>query len=200
MHPVLDIAIVAASLAAVSGLIFYRLRQKVKQVAAQVKTQLDTYNKIVADQKVETEAPAAATEAEHKLYSISGNAGTANATIFLSGDSIRVGVADSSGNFTFTNLPPGTYVIIPEKPGSLFHPKLCIVKIVDVDAIGIDFEDPSSVVDSRNYGNFPNTSISVNGTLTYTVQQFESRAAGAPVDSRVSKPVACGTYPQNSRS
>lgn len=63
----------------------------------------------------------------------------------------------------------------------------------------------SSVTDSRNPaslgGLFPNNSVSINGTLTYTVQQFESRTAGAPVDSRAAgAPVASGTYPQNSRA
>lgn len=57
-----------------------------------------------------------------------------------------------------------------------------------------------SVPDCRNYGNFPNDAVDVNGTLTYTVPSVDSRAAGAPVDSRVSVPVACGTYPQNSRA
>ena len=63
----------------------------------------------------------------------------------------------------------------------------------------------SSVVDSRNPaslgGLFPNNSESINGTAVYDVQQFESRTAGAPVDSRAAgAPVASGTYPQNSRT
>lgn len=58
-----------------------------------------------------------------------------------------------------------------------------------------------SVPDCRNYGNFPNDSVNVNGTLTYTVPSVDSRTAGAPVDSRAAgAPVACGTYPQNSRT
>lgn len=58
-----------------------------------------------------------------------------------------------------------------------------------------------SVPDCRDYGNFPNDSVNVNGTLTYTVPSVDSRKAGAPVDSRAAgAPVACGTYPQNSRT
>ena len=58
-----------------------------------------------------------------------------------------------------------------------------------------------SVPDCRNYGNFPNHSVTVNGTVTYTVPSVDSRKAGAPVDSRTAgAPVACGTYPQNSRT
>lgn len=66
--------------------------------------------------------------------------------------------------------------------------------------------------DCRNYGNFPNLSVNVNGTLTYTKPSVfslqywfgttfsrtqplpvDSRAAGAPVASNVA-------YPQNSRT
>ena len=57
-----------------------------------------------------------------------------------------------------------------------------------------------SVPDCRNYSIFPNTSVNVNGTLTYTVPSVDSRKAGAPVDSRITKPTASGTYPQNSRT
>jgi hypothetical protein len=66
-----------------------------------------------------------------------------------------------------------------------------------------------SVPDSRNYGNFPNNSVDVNGTLTYTTPSSYSlrywfdilfnRTQPLPEDSRASKPVASGTYPQNSR-
>jgi hypothetical protein len=57
-----------------------------------------------------------------------------------------------------------------------------------------------SVPDCRLYGNFPNHSVNVNGTLTYTVPSVDSRKAGAPVDSRTTTPTASGTYPQNSRT
>jgi len=52
--------------------------------------------------------------------------------------------------------------------------------------------------DCRNFGQFPNTAVNVNGTLTYTTPTHPS--VTPPVDSRVNKPVASGTYPQNSRT
>lgn len=61
---------------------------------------------------------------------------------------------------------------------------------------------PSNVYsqpDCRNYGQFPNQSRLVNGTLIYDVQT-SSNPAIAPVDSRASKPVASGNYTQNSRT
>lgn len=61
--------------------------------------------------------------------------------------------------------------------------------------------DPYSVPDCRNYATFPNNSIEVNATKTYTVPSVDSRVAGAPVDSRAAgAPVPSGTYPQNSRA
>lgn len=59
-----------------------------------------------------------------------------------------------------------------------------------------------SVPDDRNYSVFPNSSRSVQGTLTYDVPAHpsvtpptDSRAAGAPVDSR-----AAANIPENSRT
>jgi hypothetical protein len=43
------------------------------------------------------------------------------------------------------------------------------------------------------------TGETVNGTILYD-SQTSSNPAIPPTDSRVSKPVACGTYPQNSRT
>lgn len=60
-----------------------------------------------------------------------------------------------------------------------------------------------SVPDDRDYYTFPNNAVDVQGTLTYTVQRYESRAAGASRDCRTVVPVDCriSSYiPQNSRA
>jgi hypothetical protein len=65
------------------------------------------------------------------------------------------------------------------------------------------FSGAYSVPDCRNFGSFPNTSRTVQGTKIYDLQTSsnhaipgtDSRAAGAPVDSRVSPNI-----PQNSRT
>jgi hypothetical protein len=56
--------------------------------------------------------------------------------------------------------------------------------------------------DCRNYGNFPNTAVNVEGTLTYTTPSVDSRKAGAPVDSRAAGvPIDSRTNkPTNSRT
>jgi hypothetical protein len=59
----------------------------------------------------------------------------------------------------------------------------------------------SSVKDCRDYGDFPNKTITVQGTVFYTVPAEESREQGAPVDSRPSKPVdSRAATVQNSRA
>lgn len=56
-----------------------------------------------------------------------------------------------------------------------------------------------SVPDSRIFGNFPNDSRDVNGTLIYDVDAHPSYTP--PEDSRATgSPIASGTYPQNSRT
>jgi hypothetical protein len=72
---------------------------------------------------------------------------------------------------------------------------------IEIGTVSGSLSGAYSQPDCRNFGNFPNNSVNINGTLTYTVQKFESRAAGAPTDSRAAgAPVASGTYPQNSRT
>lgn len=61
----------------------------------------------------------------------------------------------------------------------------------------------SSVQDSRNFGHFPNHTITVQGTVTYTVPAVECRTQGAPVDSRTGVPIDSRhspNIPQNSRT
>ena len=61
----------------------------------------------------------------------------------------------------------------------------------------------SSVVDSRNYGSYPNHNRTVQGTVTWDVPSVDSRKGGAPQDSRTSVPVDSRTTPskpQNSRT
>jgi hypothetical protein len=60
----------------------------------------------------------------------------------------------------------------------------------------------SSVVDSRHFGNFPNNTRTVNGTLIYDVPSVDSRKT-VPTDTRTSVPIDSRTAPskpQNSRT
>ena len=144
------------------------------------------------------------------LYSISGSAGVAGATVAWSGTSSGSTTADGSGNYTISGLANGSYTITPSLIGYTFSPTSSNQTVSGGNITGVNFvatltpvTGHYSVPDARNYGNFPNLSTNVNGTLTYTVPaeyslQYwfdilfnrtqplpeDSRAAGKPVASR----------------
>jgi hypothetical protein len=148
-------------------------------------------------------------------FSISGNAGVAGATVSYSGTSSGSVTADGSGNYTISGLAPGTYTITPSLAGYTFVPMNLSETSAGSNITGANFTAAAashySVPDARNYGNFPNDAINVNGTLIYTVPAeyslqwwfdiFFSRTQPLPEDCRAAgAPAACGTYPQNSRA
>jgi len=143
------------------------------------------------------------------LYSIAGNAGVAGATVsytsLLSGSGTVT--ADGSGNFTFLNLAPDTYTITPTKATYTFTPTSTSRTITNANVTGVNFAAHTgsaigwSPVDSRVT---PNTGIvQSDGSVFYTGQTSsnpsipptDSRKAGAPVDSRDSKPTNSRTAP-----
>ncbi len=56
------------------------------------------------------------------MYSISGTAGAAAVTLFLTGTASATVTADASGNYNFTALPNGAYSVTPSKAGYTFSP------------------------------------------------------------------------------
>jgi hypothetical protein len=141
-------------------------------------------------------------------YTVSGNAGVAGATVAYSGLSSGSTTADGSGNFSVPALPSGSYTFTPSLGGYTFSPASSPVTISGANVTGVNFAATAlpyySVPDCRNFGNFPNHSANVQGTLTYTVPSVDSRAAGAPVDSRAAgAPVdsrVASNIPTNSRN
>jgi hypothetical protein len=138
-------------------------------------------------------------------FSITGNAGIANASVFYSGDALGFVVADGSGNYAINNLGPGEYLVTPISNGKSFIPENQSVSLTVQSAGDVSFfafsPEIYSVPDCRDYGVFPNNSVDVQGTLTYVIPAHpshpapvDSRAAGAPVDSRA------GGGPINSRT
>lgn len=138
---------------------------------------------------------------------VQGNAGAPGVTVSWTGTASGSTIADDTGDWS-TILGAGTYTFTPTLTGYTFSP-VNIVKVISGASLivgGVNFvatetadPNPYSVPDCRNYGNFPNSAENINATKMYTIQT-ESRAAGEPADCRVSKPVPCGTYPQNSRT
>ena len=142
-------------------------------------------------------------------HSISGNAGIAGASVAYSGTSSGSTTADGSGNYTIAGLASGSYTITPSLAGYTFSPTSANETITSSNITGVNFTATAvvtvySVPDCRDTSNWPNNSVTVQGTKQYTVQKFDSRKAGAPVDSRAAgAPVdsrKAPNIPENSRT
>jgi len=72
-------------------------------------------------------------------YSISGNAGTAGATVSYTGPSSGSVTADGSGNFTISGLTNGTYIITPSAAGYAFVPSSQTVMVLNGNVTGVNF-------------------------------------------------------------
>jgi hypothetical protein len=125
-----------------------------------------------------------------QYYTTDGSTPTTGSTLYSSPISVSVSqtikVLATATNYSNSSVASASYVI---------------------GTVGSHY----SVPDARNYGNFPNLSTNVNGTLTYTVPKVYSlkywfdvlfnRTQPLPEDCRAAgAPVASGTYPQNSRA
>jgi hypothetical protein len=76
-------------------------------------------------------------------YTISGtispSSGGSGATLTLSGPATGSTTADSSGNYSFTGLANGTYVVTPSHSGYTFNPSSQTVAISGANATGVNF-------------------------------------------------------------
>jgi len=72
-------------------------------------------------------------------FSISGNAALPLTTLTLSGSVAGVTTADENGNYTFPEVPNGSYVVAPSLPGYAFRPPLVPVLVSAAPVSGINF-------------------------------------------------------------
>jgi hypothetical protein len=141
-------------------------------------------------------------------YSISGNAGVANATVSYSGTATGSVTCDGSGNYTISGLANGGYTITPSLAGYTFSPTSSNQTVSGANITGVNFtatagsaywSQPDCRQAVQGFGPGPNSATNVNGTLTYT-GQTSANSAVPPTDSRVNKPVQSSTLPQNNRT
>lgn len=78
-------------------------------------------------------------QAAPSLFSISGTALIAGATVSYTGTSSGSVTADGSGNYTIAGLLNGTYTITPSAPGISFTPASQIVTVSNASVSGINF-------------------------------------------------------------
>jgi hypothetical protein len=129
-----------------------------------------------------TPAPPAAT------YSISGTVTGAGATLTLSGVSSQSTTANSAGNYSFSGLANGSYVVAPSLPGYTFTPATASVAVSGATVAGINFNAkpaPHSVSLSWN----PSTSANVSG---YNV--YRGNVSGGPYTKLTQSPIAGSAY------
>lgn len=84
----------------------------------------------------------------YQVFSISGNAGVAGATVSYSGTASGSVTADGSGNFTISGLANGTYTITPSKTGYTFAPPNRSETVSGSNITGVNFTATKAVTRS----------------------------------------------------
>jgi len=74
-----------------------------------------------------------------QVFTVSGNAGVAGATVSYIGAESGSVVADGSGDYSLPNLPNGSYTITPSKTGYSFSPSNSAQTVSGADISGVDF-------------------------------------------------------------
>jgi hypothetical protein len=120
-----------------------------------------------------------------QTYSISGtispSAGGNGATLSLSGVSTASATADTSGNYTFTGLANGTYVVAPNHTGYAFAPGTQAVTVNGSNVTGVNFTATSQQTFSIS-GTISPTTGGAGATVTLggaTAASTTSDSAGA---------------------
>lgn len=136
-------------------------------------------------------------------YIISGKVSGSAATLTLSGAASKVTSTDGSGNYSFTGLPNGSYVVAPSQSGYTFTPSTVSAIINGVSVSGLNFTGtavPAPVQHSVVLSWSASTSSNVAGYNLYRADVAGGAYAkvnGAPVatTSFVDSSVASGrTY------
>jgi hypothetical protein len=133
-------------------------------------------------------------------YSISGtitpgSAGSA-ATLALSGTATGSTTANSSGNYSFTGLANGTYVVTPSATGYSFSPTVQTVTINGANATRINFS--ASQTSSSSYSVGLNWTASVSTVSGYNL--YRGTTNGGPYTKLNSSLITSLSYTDNTVS
>jgi Carboxypeptidase regulatory-like domain len=113
-------------------------------------------------------------------YSISGTITPASdgsgATLALSGPDTASTTPNSGGNYSFTGLANGTYVVTPSNSGYSFSPTVQTVTVNGANATGVNFSASQSSSSSYSVG--LNWTASVSTVSGYNV--YRGTANGGP--------------------
>lgn len=124
-------------------------------------------------------------------YTVSGNISGTSATVSLSGLSGATTATDSSGNYSFTGLQNGLYVVVPSKTGYSFSPATKSVTVNSASVSGVNFTavvlPPAPRTVSLNWS--PSSSPDVVGYNLY-----RSTSNGGPYSKINSSPITGTSY------
>src|SRR5260221_675135 len=106
-------------------------------------------------------------------FSLSGAinpaAGGNGATLTLTGAASATTTADSSGNYTFTGLPNGTYAVAPGHAGFTFTPKSQSVTLSTVNVTGVNFTGNTAAVAPTITAQPVSQTVTAGQTASFTV-------------------------------
>lgn len=125
-------------------------------------------------------------------YSISGKVSGSPATLTLSGALSQSTMTDAVGNYTFSGLPNGAYVIAPAQPDYTFSPSTVSASINSASIVGVNFTGtavPTPIPHTVSLSWTGSVSTNVKG---YNVYRAET-AGGAYVKSNAF-PLATTAY------
>jgi hypothetical protein len=129
-------------------------------------------------------------------YNISGKVSGSSATLTLSGTASRSTTTDSLGNYSFTGLPNGSYIVAPSKSGYTFSPSTASVTIYGSSKTGVNFTAtavPTSIQHKVTLSWKASTSTNLKG---YNV--YRAATAGGAFTKLTASPVATTTYTDSS--
>jgi hypothetical protein len=113
---------------------------------------------------------------------ISPSAGGSGGTLTLSGVSTASTTADSSGNYTFTGLASGTYVVSPSHSGYIYAPATQAVTINGANVTGVNFTATSQ------------QTFSISGTISPITGGASATVALSGPTAATSTSSSTGTY------
>lgn len=100
-------------------------------------------------------------------YSISGKVSGSSATLTLSGTSSGQTSTDASGNYSFSNLTKGNYLVAPSRSGYTFSPSIASWTIKNSSISGVNFAATALVQHSVTLSWTASTSPNISGYKVY---------------------------------
>jgi hypothetical protein len=97
---------------------------------------------------------------QQSTYGISGRVSGSVATLTLSGAASRSTTTDGAGNYNFSGLPNGSYVVTPSQSGYTFAPPSASVSVNGASVAGVNFTasiQPSSSSSGSSSSFWPST-------------------------------------------